>query len=330
MGLLDELEKEAARLQKDGDDDAAQRERLAAWEERLKPAVERFGEYLTRLASTLTAARRRIRLVYPIAGYGDAVAFGEAPFECRVTPATTQVEFEFTFAAQVSPEESTLVVAETPGKVRLVNGLLQNHRLSGLHDVTKNANGDVVSGRFQARGRVPVRVHGIATLDSAQLKLTITNVEAFGTLQRSFTAEALTEETFDALGRYLLRENPAEFQVRDYGAAILLVPYFMRRPYDMLLVIKDTSRQYLHELTEIEMRAVTQGIQDAIRALMCIMPRLGREPAFNMTVNNGPGAGLYLEFLAHTQEIGGFEQLGLWVCQESTMNAAAYLRKVLA
>ena len=208
MGLLDELEKEAARLQKDGDDDAAQRERLAAWEERLKPAVERFGEYLTRLASTLTAARRRIRLVYPIAGYGDAGAFGEAPFECRVTPATTQVEFEFTFAAQVSPEESTLVVAETPGKVRLVNGLLQNHRLSGLHDVTKNANGDVVSGRFQARGRVPVRVHGIATLDSAQLKLTITNVEAFGTLQRSFTAEALTEETFDALGRYLLRENP--------------------------------------------------------------------------------------------------------------------------
>ena len=129
---------------------------------------------------------------------------------------------------------------------------------------------------------------------------------------------------------YLLRENPTEFQVRDYGPAVLLVPYFMRRPYDMLLVVKDASRQYLHELTGIEMRAVTQGIQDAMRALLRIMPKLGREPAFNMTVNNGPGAGLYLEFLAHTQEIGGFEQLGLWVCQESTMNAAAYLREVLA
>ncbi|MCP5132064.1 MAG: hypothetical protein H6976_00205 [Gammaproteobacteria bacterium] len=49
-----------------------------------------------------------------------------------------------------------------------------------------------------------------------------------------------------------------------------------------------------------------------------------------MTINNGPGAGLYLEFLAHTQEIGGFEQLGLWVCQESTTNAAAYLREKLS
>ncbi len=129
---------------------------------------------------------------------------------------------------------------------------------------------------------------------------------------------------------YLLRENPAELLVKDYGAALLIVPYFMRRPYDMLLVVKDTKRQYLHELNSEEMRAVTQGIQDAMRALIRIMPRLGREPAFNMTVNNGPGAGLYLEFLAHTQEIGGFEQLGLWVCQQSTVNAAQYLREALA
>jgi len=128
---------------------------------------------------------------------------------------------------------------------------------------------------------------------------------------------------------YLLRENPAELTIWDYGAVILIVPYFMRRPYDMILLVKDHHRQYLHELTTIELREVTQGIQDAIRALLQIMPLLGREPAFNMTVNNGPGAGLYLEFLAHTQEIGGFEQLGLWVCQESALNAALYLREVV-
>ncbi|HRD48024.1 MAG: hypothetical protein JNK95_08370 [Candidatus Competibacter sp.] len=133
----------------------------------------------------------------------------------------------------------------------------------------------------------------------------------------------------NSFSRYLLCDNPAELTVRDYGEAVLVVPYFMRRPYDMLLLVKETRRQYLHELTDAEMRAVTQGIQDGMRALLRIMPLLGREPAFNLTVNNGPGAGLYLEFLAHTQEMGGFEQLGLWVCQESTTNAAAYLREVL-
>jgi galactose-1-phosphate uridylyltransferase len=129
---------------------------------------------------------------------------------------------------------------------------------------------------------------------------------------------------------YLLRENPAELMIRDYDNVVLIVPYFMRRPYDMLLLLKNPDRQYLHELTIDEMREVTQGIQDAIRALLHIMPLLGRDPAFNMTVNNGPGAGLYLEFFAHTQEIGGFEQLGLWVCQESAINAATYLREVVA
>lgn len=130
--------------------------------------------------------------------------------------------------------------------------------------------------------------------------------------------------------KYLLEVNPLELQVRDYGPAVLIVPYFMRRPYDMLIVVKDTQKQYLHELSTAELQAVTQGIQDGMRGLLHIMPRLGREPAFNMTVSNGPGAGLYVEFLAYTQEIGGFEQLGLWVCQERPVHAAAYLREALA
>lgn len=207
MGLLEELEKEAARLSgSDDQGEAAAQARDVLWKEHLQPAAVRLGEYLTRFAKTLTAAQRRIRMVHEIAGYGDVVSFGEAPFECRVTAGPAQYEIEFWFVSQASPGESTLVVAETPGKVRLVTGLLQNHHLSGLHDVTKNANGEVVSGRFQARGRIPVRLQAVATRESGQLKMTLTNVEAFGAVQNSFAAEALTDKTFDTLGRFLLRE----------------------------------------------------------------------------------------------------------------------------
>ncbi|NIV28069.1 MAG: hypothetical protein GWN58_00765, partial [Anaerolineae bacterium] len=37
-------------------------------------------------------------------------------------------------------------------------------------------------------------------------------------------------ETF---ATYLRRENPADLTIFEYGTAVLLVPYFMRRPYDM-------------------------------------------------------------------------------------------------
>jgi galactose-1-phosphate uridylyltransferase len=131
-------------------------------------------------------------------------------------------------------------------------------------------------------------------------------------------------ETFSA---YLMRENPADLLVRDYGPAVLLVPYFMRRPYDMMLLVRDTSKQHVHELADAEVAALAEGWHDAIRAMRSIMPRIGREIAYNVVVHNGPGAGLYVEFLPYVQEIGGAEHLGLFVCQGNPTSVAARLRE---
>jgi galactose-1-phosphate uridylyltransferase len=130
-------------------------------------------------------------------------------------------------------------------------------------------------------------------------------------------------ETFSA---HMLRENPPHLLIKDYGPAVLITPYFMRRPYDMLLLLKDVSKQYLHQLDPAEIRAVAEGWHDAIRAIRAVMPQIGRETAYNVVTSNGPGAGLYFEFLPYTQEIGGVEHLGLFVCQERPKRAAARLR----
>jgi len=127
----------------------------------------------------------------------------------------------------------------------------------------------------------------------------------------------------------MLRANPAPLLVRDYGPAVLVVPYFMRRPYDMILLVKDPRRRYLHQLDLRELKAVAKGWHDAIFAMRAVMPQVGREIAYNVITSNGPGAGLYFEFLPYTQEIGGVERLGLFVCQESPGRAAANLRDIL-
>jgi diadenosine tetraphosphate (Ap4A) HIT family hydrolase len=103
----------------------------------------------------------------------------------------------------------------------------------------------------------------------------------------------------------------------------------MRRPYDLFLIIKDTSKQYLHELTDKEVECVSRAWQEATRALLEVLQKLGKEEAYNMTVNNGPGAGLYFEFLPFTQLIGGYEKIGLWVCQENPFKAAEILREII-
>lgn len=129
---------------------------------------------------------------------------------------------------------------------------------------------------------------------------------------------------------FMLRENPSDLLVRDYGGAVLVVPYFMKRPYNMMLLVKDTEKQYLHELDEAELTAVADGWHDAIRAIVTVMPQIGKDIAYNVITNNGPGAGLYFEFLPYTQETGGFEHLGLWVCQNNPRNVTTHLNEVLA
>jgi hypothetical protein len=67
----------------------------------------------------------------------------------------------------------------------------------------------------------------------------------------------------------------------------------------------------------------------AIQAIITIMPQMGKAPAYNININNGPGAGVYLELLASTQLTGGFEHIGLWVCQANPNDVAAQLRQVI-
>lgn len=137
------------------------------------------------------------------------------------------------------------------------------------------------------------------------------------------------DEKGESFSTYLLRENPTGLEVRDYGPAVLLVPTFIRRPYEMMLLLKDTKRQFLHELSEKELMAVTQGWRDGIQVMRTVMPATGRETAYNITCHNGQGAGLYFEFLPYTQEIGGLEHLGLFSCQALPHIVAEHIRKVL-
>ena len=127
----------------------------------------------------------------------------------------------------------------------------------------------------------------------------------------------------------MLRETPEGLIVKDYGPALLMVPPFMRRPYDMMLLLKDAGKAYLHQLDGAELEAVAEGWHDAIRAIRMVMPSLGREIAYNVVTSNGPGAGLTFDFLPYTQEIGGVEHLGLFVCQELPETAAERLREIV-
>jgi galactose-1-phosphate uridylyltransferase len=147
--------------------------------------------------------------------------------------------------------------------------------------------------------------------------------------RRILNNQKFLDQHGQAFSTYLQATNPDNLLIQDYGSAALLVCKFMRRPYEMVLLLKDTEKKYLHQLDRSEIKSIALGWKHASRAIRGLMPLMNREVAFNVVAHNGPGAGLYFEFLPYTQEQGGLEQLGLSVCQMEPEQAAQQIRAYL-
>ncbi|MDI6760313.1 MAG: hypothetical protein QMD05_05765 [Candidatus Brocadiaceae bacterium] len=146
------------------------------------------------------------------------------------------------------------------------------------------------------------------------------------------------EQHGHGFSQYLLAHNPKEYHVKEYqGGVVLLVPYFMRRPLDAMILFRDgrgtlqraPTKDYLHHLSDEELYSLGEALRDVMSALKILMPRMGRELAYNWVIHEGDIGGMYVEILPWTQEMGGYEQLGMYLCQgrpESTVN---YYRELI-
>ncbi len=130
--------------------------------------------------------------------------------------------------------------------------------------------------------------------------------------------------------RYLLEYNPAEYCVKEYeGGVVLLIPYFMKRPLDAMILLKNSSKDYLHHLSDRELYSLGEALRDVMAALKILMPGMGRELAYNWVIHEGDIGGMYIEILPWTQEMGGYEQLGIYLCQGHPESTANYYQELI-
>ncbi|MFO8064923.1 MAG: hypothetical protein ACQETQ_07860 [Spirochaetota bacterium] len=128
---------------------------------------------------------------------------------------------------------------------------------------------------------------------------------------------------------FMHENNPEELTVAQLETGKLIVPYFMRRPYDMQYLPASVSGEYLSDLSSAQLRDLAGGLAIGMQALEKVLRSLGKEIAYNVLFHTGPGAGVYLELLPRTQENGGYEQLGLSACQAIPARAAEVLREAV-
>jgi galactose-1-phosphate uridylyltransferase len=184
------------------------------------------------------------------------------------------------------------------------------------------------------------------SLSHGHQQIALTTVEP----RRVIDNRRFLEETGEDFGSYMSKHNPAALTVAELDRGRLVVPYFMRRPYDMLYLRAPgegdgegdgdggggggggddgSPARHLHELSDRDLADLANALALGMQALRGVLLSLGREVAYNVVLHTGHGGEVYLEFLPWSQPNGGFEQLGLSACQSEPHLAAEILRETV-
>lgn len=207
MGLLDELQQQAQQ-RKASDEDAARRktEREEIYRSRLEPGMTALFEYLKKLVDNLKILQPKKPVQYELAGYGKITGYIEHEYDLKIDRHPGSMQIALSYPCVIAQAECPLVQVHGSGKVRAVSNAFQRYHIGGLQESRKNANGEVTSGAFQARGKITVSATFDADADTAQVRMQFVNVDGLDSVTKHIVAEQFNEPLFDEIGRYLTRE----------------------------------------------------------------------------------------------------------------------------
>ena len=169
------------------------------------------------------------------------------------------------------------------------------------------------AGLIKNRGR---RVGGSVEHDHQQLLLS----------NQPFAEPPLTR----GLRARLLESATLALHVDDVdGLARTLVPPFMRRPLHAFIVPVARDAGWLHHLEPAVRDACALAIARLTHAVTASMAAARQDPAWNLVCHAGEGCGPIFELRAFTQPLGGYEHLGLYLCEERPATSAGRLRDAL-
>jgi len=213
VGLLDDLEQQAQQRKANADDAGKRKsEREEIFRTQLDPGMTALHDFLGKLIANLKVLQPKKQLRYNLAGYGDIVGYIEHDYDLKVTPGTASKEITLVFPCVIASEECPSVEVLGATKVRTVAGAFQRYHLGGFGEPKKDVSGEIVSARFNARGKIILNATFLADADSAMIKTTFINFDALGTATKAFQPAQLKTEFFDEIGRYIMREPSNLFQ----------------------------------------------------------------------------------------------------------------------
>lgn len=141
---------------------------------------------------------------------------------------------------------------------------------------------------------------------------------------------AADRQFFEATGRHfssrLLETNLPELTLKTWDSGELIIPPFMSRPYNMVYVPFSDSEGLVHNLSGTQIKDLGNAMAHAVLLMEKVLKWHRRDTAYNIVFHTSKTGGFYVEFLPFSQPEGGFEKMGISICQSSPQLAAERLK----
>jgi hypothetical protein len=207
VGLLEQLEEEAQRRKASATDvEKRKAEREEIFRTQIEPGLSALYEYLQKLTASLKVLQPRKQQRYALSGYGEVVGYVDHDYELQISAQTGTKEIKLTFPCLVASDECPTIEVQGATKIKAVAGAFQRFHLGGLIDPRKDASGEVVSARFNAKGKITLSAVFTGDAESASVRFVFHNFEGLGTVTKTVAGTQLNEALFDDIGRFLTRE----------------------------------------------------------------------------------------------------------------------------
>ena len=206
MGILDDLKKEADRLQDEQDTDlgkeALQDQR---YQEKAKPLMQRIAAYLCEMAEKLKVVKMPVPVAYDVPGIGLIKELHQENYRVYLDSREAPRKIAFQFAcASGSVNKYTVTPMTAADEARQFMDKQQIHYSEwGVRD-----NQDKLMGaHFECQMQIQVKL--VFTVDMENERLVVTSINRHGlTIKHSnFGFDGIDDKWMDELGHYILRKT---------------------------------------------------------------------------------------------------------------------------
>ena len=206
MGILDDLKKEADRLQDEQDSDLgkeALQEKL--YHEKAKPLMKRIAAYLCEMTEQLKVVKLPVPVAYDVPGVGLIKDLNQDNYRVYLDSRETPRKIAFQFACTSgSVNKYTVTPITAADEARQFMNKQQIHYSEwGVRD-----NQDkLIGAHFECQMQIQVKL--VFTVDMENERLVVTSINRHGlTIKHSnFGFDGIDDKWMDELGHYILRKK---------------------------------------------------------------------------------------------------------------------------